>query len=803
MTPPRDPHQALPDVSRGRVSSFQPWTVAVVVGLLALSLAVGFYRWHQQVNRSLTRSAVAGRMAPRRLGFEHAIEQRMSLLDGVAAHVAMGWGHPDLPETFDRYAELIRGKTDNGIRALQYIRNGIIVHTWPLNDNRAAVGQDLRQHPEPQVRDDYLRAATPEGVGPILSGPVPLYQGGIGLIGRLRAPVAGDSVTVVVGLVIDVANLLAESGLSDSADVMWVLRDSDGQRIAGATDAAMAGEDPVGLSVRLPDRTWRLEGIPREGWLAATPDRSMLRLILAALVAMLAALGYLTQSRFKTRVEAAQLRDRQRSEAQVASLFQLVPDGLAVIELDSDRYVRVNDAYCQISGRSRDKLIGQTVAATGMWASESDRAEVIAQVRSAGELAEYPLAVVRPDGSIRNSIVSSRIVDLDGVPHCLTVLRDVHDRLALERRVVESQRLEAIGRLAGGVAHDFNNLITAISGYADLALDEVPQAAPPHRFLLEIRRASRRAAELTRQLLTFARRQVVLPRRADLRTLVSDAEPLLRQLISDTVSLEVRLPPQPVPVIIDPAQFEQALINITVNARDAMPQGGVVVMTVAEQDGEGTVAIRDGGVGIPAAAIPHLFEPFYTTKEVGRGTGLGLATVYGIMEQAGGVVTVDSVVGSGTTMTIRLPLASSAGVTPIGVKEPLPSLPAAREHEAIIVVDDESQVRDICVRMLTRLGYQVRAVADGAAAIGLLAEDDRVNLVLTDLVMPGIGGLELREWIIQHQHAAGILLMSGYSEDMVGGDSDATPFLAKPFTALELALAVRKALDRAPGSEST
>jgi PAS domain S-box-containing protein len=767
-----------------------------LVGAVALAIAIGFDRWHERVMRDLTRAAVAGRMAPRRIELEHAIERRIALLNGLVAQVVMAWGRPDLPETFDRYAALVTSGPDVGVRTLQYIRNGVITHTWPLNGNDAAVGQDLRVDPRAMIRNDFLRAADSTARGPILSGPTPLYQGGTGLIGRMRAPVPGDSVNVVVGIVLDMANILAESDLDDATNVTWLLRSSDSTRIAGATDSVMAAGDPVVLTVRLPDRLWRLEGTPPEGWPAAVPDRTALRLSLLALVGLVSVLGYLAQSRFRSRIETAYLRDRRRSEAQVVSLFELVPDGLAVIEVESDRYVRVNDAYCAICGRSRDDLIGMPVGDTGIWPSASDRSRAVAMVQNGDDIVDYPLAVTRPDGSVRNTIVSSRVIDLDGIPHCLTVLRDVHEQLELERRVVESQRLEAIGRLAGGVAHDFNNLITAIGGYSELTLDDAPADAPYYPYLLEIRRASQRASELTRQLLTFARRQVVLPQRTDLRVLVSDAEPLLTQLVGDTIVITVHLPDAPVPVVIDPAQFEQALVNITINARDAMPHGGPVMITVAVEGEQGTVSVRDVGVGIPPSAIPHLFEPFYTTKEIGRGTGLGLATVYGVVEQAGGSVDVNSVVDSGTTLTIRLPLADAVGPSAgTAVTEPLPM---ARGVETVIVVDDESQVRDICLRMLGRLGYRVYAAADGAAAIALLTTMPAVDLVITDLVMPGVGGLELRQWLGGRPESPKVILMSGYNEELATAGADGTPFLAKPFTAHELATLVRGTLDRAP-----
>src|SRR5690606_34822847 len=327
--------------------------------------------------------------------------------------------------------------------------------------------------------------------------------------------------------------------------------------------------------------------------------------------------------------------------------------------------------------------------------------------------------------------------------------------------------------LAGGIAHDFNNLITGIRGYADLLLDTLPEDDQRRTDLGEILRASSRAADLTRQLLTFARRQVVTPRLVDLNQIVTEIEPMLRRLSGDNTRLVTRLAAHKVPVVVDPAQFEQVLTNLTVNARDAMKAGGTIELSTSIEGDRAVLSVADSGVGIPAGALPHIFEPFYTTKHDGQGTGLGLATVYGIVEQAEGRIDVRSEVGQGTVFRILLPTSPDEAVTDLSESEPGQDLP--RGTEVVLVVDDEPQVRDLCVRLLHRLGYHASAAPDGHAALAALAASPDVALVLTDLVMPGMGGTELVEILRGRYPNLKLMMMSGYSAELVASGQEGIP----------------------------
>jgi len=352
-----------------------------------------------------------------------------------------------------------------------------------------------------------------------------------------------------------------------------------------------------------------------------------------------------------------------------------------------------------------------------------------------------------------------------------------------------------VGRLAGGVAHDFNNLLTVIGGSAEFLLAECPPGDPRRDDVLEIARASERARDLTRQLLAFGRRQVVQPRRIDLNALVAEAERMLGRLIGEDVALTTALAPDTPPVHADPGRVEQALVNLVVNARDAMPNGGRLVVSTARAGDEAVLSVRDTGVGMDDATRARIFEPFFTTKEPGKGTGLGLSTVFGIVTQAGGRVVVDSAPGAGTTFRLFLP-AAAEGPAPAG--EPAPAAVGAGS-ETVLIVEDEPQVRRLARRALERRGYTVLEAGDGAEALAV--SDGRhapIHLVLADAVLPEQGGRQVVDALRARRPEIAALFMSGYAPDAVLRQhvaASGAPFVQKPFTADQLTAAVRAALD--------
>ena len=394
----------------------------------------------------------------------------------------------------------------------------------------------------------------------------------------------------------------------------------------------------------------------------------------------------------------------------------------------------------------------------------------------------------------------------------LGVYQDVTDRRRLEEQYRQAQKMEAVGRLAAGVAHDFNNLLTVINGYADILLATVPEADPAHPLVDEVRKAGDRAAGLTRQLLAFGRKQLFQQRILDLGSLVAGLAGMLRRVIGEDVTLTVRSDPDLLPVTADPGQIEQVLMNLAVNARDAMPAGGTLtietrnVFTPADgAGGPGTarggpavlLAVSDTGTGMTDEVKARAFEPFFTTKEKGKGTGLGLATVYGIVRQSGGSVEFDSRIGAGTTFRVYLPAA--AGQAP-SADRPLPEAAVPRGTETLLLVEDDDEVRRLALRVLRAGGYAVLDAAGGHDALRAAgACGAPIDLLVTDVVMPGMGGRELAERLRAGRPGLPVLYLSGYTDDAVVRDRverAEMDFLPKPYSPTALARKVREILDR-------
>jgi two-component system cell cycle sensor histidine kinase/response regulator CckA len=392
-----------------------------------------------------------------------------------------------------------------------------------------------------------------------------------------------------------------------------------------------------------------------------------------------------------------------------------------------------------------------------------------------------------------------------GVRGGILVFRDIGKRRQLEEQATHAQKMDAVGRLAGGVAGDFNNVLTVITGYAELLRAEVPESSPLRRFVDEIIYAGERAAALTRHLLAFSRGATAQPRVLDLGSLVGNMDPMLRRLLGNNIELILLASPGAGRVRADASQMEQVIVNLATNARDAMPQGGKVVIEIANVDleeGPGSknlglnpgpyvmMAISDTGVGMNAETRSRLFEPFFTTKSPGKGSGLGLATVYGTVKQSEGAVTVYSQPGCGTIFEVYLPR----------VKEPLAE-PArkgsAKGSETILLVDDEEGVRKLVLAVLKSSGYDVLEASNGALALAAFEKNaHKIDMVLTDIVMPQMTGFELGQELVARTPGLKILYMSGYRDNAIGGAGEAPKaFLHKPFTPDALLMKVREVLD--------
>ncbi|HEX6534023.1 MAG TPA: ATP-binding protein [Gemmatimonadaceae bacterium] len=502
----------------------------------------------------------------------------------------------------------------------------------------------------------------------------------------------------------------------------------------------------------------------------------------------------------------------RESAEQYRRLVELSPDGI-IIHRDR-RIIYVNPVAARLVGApGPEALIGRV----GLdFIHPDEHARIAERMRAiAGGEATTPVVEqrwIRFDGSVMEVEVQPLAFVHEGKPAVQTVFRDIGARKALEEQLRQAQKMEAVGQLAGGVAHDFNNLLTVIKVHAELARDEVDPQHPLAADLEEIRKATARAADLTRQLLAFSRKQILAPRALDLNAVVAGLEPMLRRLIGEDIAVRTRLTPGLGPVLADPGQLEQVLVNLAVNARDAMPHGGTLIIATANHESctsdlqclaAGvmlgscvTLTVTDTGAGMSPEVQARIFEPFFTTKPTGKGTGLGLSTVYGIVEQSGGRIDVASAPGRGTAFTIYLPRVPAAGA-------PLASSPACaarpRGTETVLLVEDEDAVRRLARRILEEQGYAVLEARDGHDALAVVASHDGpLDLVLTDVVMPRMNGRALVEQLLAARPALRVLYMSGYTDDEIirrGLHRAGTSFLQKPFTADGLAEAVRAALE--------
>jgi two-component system cell cycle sensor histidine kinase/response regulator CckA len=470
------------------------------------------------------------------------------------------------------------------------------------------------------------------------------------------------------------------------------------------------------------------------------------------------------------------------------AILDATMDVVAVFDSDR-RFVSVNEAACRFYGRTREELVGARLDDfIGTERAEADWDGFLDAERVAQGMLEN-VWDGEQDGRRLALEVRARPEFLPGLH--LFVLRDITERRVLEDQLRQAQKIEAVGQLAGGIAHDFNNQLTVITGYGEIARRRIG-AGPGANELEEIARAAERAGQLTRQLLAFARRQVLAPVRLDVNEVAAGLVPMLSRLIGETIEIAMLAGDALPPVLADRAQLEQVIINLAINARDAMPAGGTLAIETSVLDEHVRLAVSDTGSGIEPTMLERIFEPFYTTKEVGLGTGLGLATVHGIVTQSGGRVDVSSDPGLGSTFTVWLPAAAvqERDAEPVEERQ----RPRLGGDETLLLCEDEDGVRALVELVLTGAGYTVLSAARPEDALLIaLREGDAIDALVTDIVMPGMSGLELAERLAPLR----TLFVSGYSAEVAGrgGLPPESAFLEKPFDHGTLLAEVRDLLD--------
>ncbi|MFT3912820.1 MAG: PAS domain S-box protein [Anaeromyxobacteraceae bacterium] len=583
-------------------------------------------------------------------------------------------------------------------------------------------------------------------------------------------------------------------------------------RVLGRTDVEIYDDPAIGEALMATDRrimaTGRAEAVEE---IIATPEGPRVFLSTKAPVrdAHGEIVGIVGSARDITERKAAE-RKLAESEAVFRTFFQQTAVGVAQTDGATGRFVRVNPRFAEVLGRSPEELLGvrwQELTHPDDLAGDVEAAAALraGATRSFTRTKRY----LRPDGRVVWGTVTVSALWREGAAptDSVAVLLDITEQRTLEEQLHQSQRLESIGRLAGGVAHDFNNVLTVIQACARSLRDGPPPAATGQQEELdEILGAARRAGDLTRRLLAFARKQIIAPVVLDLGQAMASIERLLRRLVGEDVRVELEMAAGLWPVRLDPGQLEQVLMNLAANARDAMPAGGVLRIAaanaeVAPEGAEGgqwvRLTVTDSGEGMTPEVRAHLFEPFFTTKPAGAGTGLGLATVYGILRQNGAHVTVESAPGQGTRFDLWLPRARGP-VTPPAPARMLPTADGA--GRSLLLVEDDASVRRVLERALRAAGFRVLVAGSGEEALALPPVDvAEVALVVTDVVMPGIDGPHLAAALRARHPALRVLYLSGYTRDALtqrGELGEGVELLTKPFTPEVLVDRVRELLAR-------
>jgi PAS domain S-box-containing protein len=501
------------------------------------------------------------------------------------------------------------------------------------------------------------------------------------------------------------------------------------------------------------------------------------------------------------------------SEERFSKAFRASPIPMGILSLRESRFLNVNAGFQTLAGLTREEMLGRTPGELNLWANSADHDLVRQKLQHEPSLRNFHCLLRSKPGPVRDILLSLEQFELNGEQLVLAIAQDITEQIKLENQLRQSQKMEAIGQLAAGVAHDFNNLLTVIQGHTGLLLASRTADSKDRKPLRTISAAADRASKLVRQLLTFSRRQFMQAAPMDLRDTLASVSEMLPRILGEHITVEVITGSSLPPILADAGMMEQLLMNLSVNARDAMPDGGRLTITsetvqlgpeVSKTNHEARagrflrLSVSDTGRGIPVEILPRIFEPFFTTKPVGKGTGLGLATVYGIAKQHQGWIEVQTQLGKGSTFQVFIPVCNqpSEGGPPVLMPQPLKG-----GTETILVAEDEEEVRNFVVQVLHSYGYKVWPAVSGSEALEQWAQRrNEIDLLLTDMVMPGgMSGRQLGERLQADRPGLPIIYTSGYSPGMAGKELallEGRNFLAKPYGPARLLSVVRECLDR-------
>ena len=499
------------------------------------------------------------------------------------------------------------------------------------------------------------------------------------------------------------------------------------------------------------------------------------------------------------------------SEQRYRRLFEAAKDGILLLDAVTGHVLDANPSVLDLLGYSAEQVLGRSPAEVGICGNDAATHAAFVELTSRDYVRLSGVRLFSANGQFVDVEFVGSGYEVDAQRIIQVNVRDISERRRLENELRQSQKLEAVGRLAGGVAHDFNNMLTVINSYTELALKSLPPDHPLQSDLEEVRKAGIRAARLTGQLLAFSRKQIMKLVICSPNSVIVDIERILRRVIGEDVELTLRLAPDLGNVLADPGQLEQVLMNLVVNSRDAIDKGGAITIATLNSDiGHDvasaraevrpgpyvTLSVSDTGSGMDDATVGRMFEPFFTTKSQGKGTGLGLPTVYGIVKQSGGFIDVESEVGKGTTIHIHLP--RQQGHVVEAETPPSTTDGASLASETILLVEDDSSVRRLVHRVLSQRGYRVLSARSGTEALSLVADHkEPISLLLTDVVLPGMDGCDLARSLVAAQPTLKVIYMSGYTAEAVlhlGPSEQQVTLIEKPFAVADLLHQIRSVL---------